>query len=186
MTTYKYKTLDPEAEIIGSSILSHVNCSKKDSLVPFLEKHGFETINPHEWYPVQRWLDVLNDVADEHAGLEATFDFVSIGIEAATAVTYPPQVLEASLEQVLMMSNQGYQMNHRGGDVGEYVAEKIAPNHIKLSIRSPYPSDLLYGLTYGQARRFLPAGSAINVIYDPDEPKPEDGGTHTVLHVKWH
>jgi hypothetical protein len=181
----KYTAFDPNTEIIGQAMLSFIECSSKETLLPFLDRHGFATIEPDQWYPVQRWLDVLSDIAEQHAGMEAMFDFVSVGMKTAETVVYPPQFLALPFEEAMFLSNEGYQMNHRNGDAGEYIVEKIADRHLKVTARVPYPSDLTYGLLYGQARRFLPAGTSITVKYDPDAPLPEQGGTNTVLHIEW-
>jgi hypothetical protein len=181
----RYEAFDPNTEILGQAMLSFVECSNKETLIPFLGKHDLSNIQPDQWYPVQRWLDVLSDIAEQHVGMEATFDFVSVGIKTAETVVYPPQFLALPFEEAMFLSNEGYQMNHRGGDAGEYVVEKIARKHLRVTVRAPYPSDLTYGLLYGQARRFLPPGTPFTVTYDPDVPRPEQGGSHTIIHIEW-
>jgi hypothetical protein len=181
----KYKTFDPNAEIIGQAMLSFVECSNREAIMPFLEKHGLSNIEPDQWYPVSRWLDVLNDVAEQRSGMDAVFDFVSVGMKTAETAVYPPPFLALPFEEAMFLSNEGYQMNHRNGDAGEYIVEKSADKHLKVTVRTPYPSDLTYGLLYGQARRFLPPGTSFTVQYDADVLLPEQGGSNTVIHIQW-
>lgn len=173
---------DPNAEIIGQNLLSTTIHINKESVQPFLIKHGLDQIDPEQWYPLSKWMAVLNDIA-EHGG--GSTDFVSLGLAIAQTAVLPPEIEKASFEEFCQGMDYAYQMNHRGGDVGHYHAEIISPKHVKVTVTAPYPDDQAYGVLYGFARRFLPKGSRFTVQYDPDVARKEEGGIETIIHIKW-
>jgi len=52
---------DPNAEVIGQSINSYLDNLKQSSVFPIMEKHDLMDTQIGEWYPLQNWLNVLND-----------------------------------------------------------------------------------------------------------------------------
>jgi hypothetical protein len=83
-----------------------------------------------------------------------------------------------------MMIPQVYLMQHRG-DTGEERVEKLGDQHMRLTMRTPYPDDLPYGVVWGMARRFLPEGTQFLIKYDETEPHRDLGGEYTVLDISW-
>lgn len=151
-------TCDPNAEIIGQNLLSTVVHINRESVYPFLVKHGLDNIDPQQWYPLQAWMNVLNDVAEQGGG---SSDFVSLGVAIAQTALLPPEIENASFEDFCASMDYAYQMNHRNGDVGHYMAEQMGEHHIKVTMTAPYPDDQAYGVLYGFARRFLPPKTKI-------------------------
>lgn len=142
----KYQSYDPNAEINGQAILGFKNSLNRNAFSPLLEKHGLLNAEPQGWYPLQNWLDVLNDIA---LGQNRAFDFVSVGMALSDNIRLPEQRLSADeLGQFLVDrisgSLQGYL---RGGYVGEVHAESSSSRHIVFRLRMPFPSDLMYGTT---------------------------------------
>jgi hypothetical protein len=111
----KYQAFDPNSEAIGSSLLGFIQCIRSKDIGPYLEKHGLTNIDPNGWYPVQTWLDVLSDLAEERPG-QVMFDFVSVGMAVAAVIPLPEEYY-ASLpfeEALLASGGSGYKRNHRG------------------------------------------------------------------------
>ena len=172
----------PNVEVIGASVLSFVENVQSNEIHPYLEKYGLTDIDPHKWYPLQDWLNVINDMAEKE-NLSSTL--VAIGMKIYQTIELPPEVENSTFAEILMGWDNAYQAQHRGGDVGEVLVEPLEDNHYKATINIPYPSDMIYGVAYGMGRRFLPDGTHFVVKYDPDSPRWEDGGDKTVLHITW-
>jgi len=181
----KYKTFDPKAEVIGYSMLGFSQCLRKEGIMPYLKLHKLADITPEGWYPLQSWLDVLSDLAETRQG-EAMFDFVAVGMKVVETSPFPPGSESLSLPEAFEVAKQGYFAGyHRGGGVGEIVIETPTPKHLLLKYKTPYPDDFWYGVLYGMSRRFLPRGTHFTVYYDELEPRREQGGEWTVIHITW-
>jgi len=181
----KYQAFDPKAEVNGYSMLGFIQCVRKEDIWPYLEAHDLTEINPEGWYPVQKWLDVLSDLAEMRPG-QAMFDFVAVGMKVTELSPFPPEWNALPFHKALVLCAESYMSGlHRGGDVGEVRVELVNPKHIKENIRTPYPDDFWYGICYGGCRRFLPPGTHFTVYYDPDAPRREQGGEWTLIHITW-
>lgn len=180
----RFEAFDPNTEVIGQNVLAFVECSSRDTIMPFLHHHELSHIDPEQWYPLQKWLDVLSDLANSKA---AMFDFVSIGVKIAETAVYPPEVESGQVPfaELVMLIPQIYQIQHRGGDVGIEQTEKIGASHVRLIMRTPYPDDLAYGVVWGMARRFLRGGERFRIAYDETEPRRDHGGERTILDISW-
>jgi hypothetical protein len=178
----RHLTCDPSVEVLGVNVLGIADNMRADEISPFLEKHGLLNVQPMEWYPCQQWLNAMNDLA-EHTNLMS--NLVAIGLKVAENVVLPPDLANASLTQMLELWNDIYQMQHRGGDIGQVITEKIGDKHYKTTHVHLYPDDLTYGVGYGFARRFLPTGTQFTVSYDEVVPRMDQGGTETIIYVKW-
>lgn len=177
----KYQAFDPDSQAIGSSLLGFIRCVRHEVMQPYLEKHGLTDIDPKKWYPVQTWLDVLGDLSEERRG-ESMFDFVSVGMGIAEVIPLPPEYSSLPFGEALAASGgSGYKMNHRG-DVGEHTVKKEGDKHFIITIRTPYPDDLLYGVYYGLARRFLPSGRHFTLRYD-EKARRDKGADVTIMHL---
>ncbi|MCL4878088.1 MAG: hypothetical protein KJ064_15625 [Anaerolineae bacterium] len=176
MSTY---VCDPQAEVIGQNVLALVQSLYARNLDPILEKHGLDRIDPQQWYPLQKLLDVLRDLAIRDS---CPTNFVALG----TALTETARVPELNeLDEVFMFFDDAYQRQHRNGDVGERYVEKVGKNHLKITLDVPYPDDLEYGAAYGLARRFIQPGHHFTLEYDSHVKRRDEGGQKTVLHLRW-
>lgn len=179
----KYQAFDPNSQAIGTALLGFIQSARHKDLMPYLEKHSLTHIEPHKWYPVQTWLDVLSDLSEERPG-ETMFDFISVGMGIAKVVPLPEEYQSLPFEEALLASGgRGYKMNHRG-DVGEHTIKKVGDNHITITIRTPYPDDLMYGVYYGLALRFLSSDTRFAFHYD-ERMRRDHGADVTVIHVIW-
>jgi len=146
------------AEVTGNTMLSLLENINHDHIAPILEQHRLTHIYPDKWYPIQVWLDVLSDIQSMPGGM---FDLVAIGMNIIERLPLPPEV--DSVEVALLNFGEGYQWSHRNGDVGEIYTEILGERHVRVTISTPYPPDLMYGMTYAMARRLLPADGNLTV-----------------------
>ena len=157
--TDSFQAFDPNAEVIGRSMLANFHNLNKEHFIPVLEAHGILEINPQAWYPQQLWLDILKEVAAT-AG-DGMFDFVAVGMSVATLAPFPPNV--KTIPQAFEAMGKVYAANHRNGYVGEWVCESTTDHSVFERVKSPYPDDFLYGVVYGITKRYVPAGQPILV-----------------------
>lgn len=178
-------TCDPAMELTGSTamaLLTHVN---SEQTLPILQRRGLDQIDPTAWYPAQRVLDVLSDISELPG---AMWDFVAIGM-AAGEIGYsnlPETMRTMHFADFLEQYARVFAMRHRNSNPTTLVESVRNGNqHVQLIFDVPYPDDLIYGIFYAYARRFLPKGKAFTVRYDELTPRKEQGGPKTTLHIMW-
>ena len=168
-----YKVFHPDHMMHGQNILAHEEAIGSEHIRPFFEKHGLVNIQPEGWYPEQRWLDVLSDLADQP---DAMFDFVAIGLKIAQNADMPPGFETLPLLEMMKTTNAAYLLHNRGTDVGEITCEVVNAKHVKMILRLPSADDLWYGILYGYVRRFSPKGAQFSLRDDEDVPRRDHGG----------
>jgi len=184
MAGSKYQSFDPAAEVNGRSMLAFIECLRQEEILPFLEAHGLTDIDPEGWYPIQQWLDVLSDLAQERPG-QAMFDFVAVGMKIPEVSKFPPEFEQMSFWKLMSVASGEYSTGQHRGNAGEILFESLGPKHITYKVRTPYPDDFWYGICYGFCRRYLPPGTRFTVHYDEKAPRREQGGEYTVIHMTW-
>lgn len=182
MLDVTYQPFDPEAYVSGRFVKSFSLCLKKDELEPYLERHGLTDIDEEQWYPMQVWMDVFNDIHINDT--EAMFDFVSIGLAIAEITDWSPEWEHWSLTDMFLNLDTIYREAHQG-DAGGYTVEVHEPNYVCIIAHVPYPDDFVYGILYGFARRLTPAETTFTVRYDEEAPRHDHGSETTVFHVRW-
>ena len=178
----RYLSCDPRAETLGASALLVVRHLKDQRAGRIMEKYGLPGIRPGEWIPAHRLLDALNEIGQEP---DPTFDAVALGIEVGK--TMEVAIADPSLADMLMAWNAMYQSLHRNADVGRIVCDRVDTRHYQLTFTDLYADDFNYGLLYGFAQRFLPAGTHFTIYYDPGVTPRDRGGRlgYTVIHIRW-
>lgn len=153
-----------------------------DQIAPYLSTYHLINLREDQWYPLQNLLDLFNDLNKSHL----VPSFVAIGMSIANVALMPDSLNQPTLPQVLEGWNEHYQVNHRNGYIGRKITQKLEEKHYLLTLDGGvYPDDLEYGVVYGFAKRFLPAETPFTVWYDEDVKRLDEGGTKTVIHVKW-
>jgi hypothetical protein len=186
----RYSSFSPGVQVLGQTMLAFIECINRDNIMPYLSRqgllgrHGLEPIRAEKWYPLQSWLYILSDLSEE-SGHSAMFDFVSIGMKMLETGLFPAEFHTLSIEEVFQRWNDFYLMNHRGGDVGEFITEVIDKGHIRITARVPYPDDIFYGLFFAIARKFLPQGTRFVVEYSDEAPRRDEGGDITLYDIVW-
>ncbi len=178
----KYKTLGPDAEVVGGVMNGFIAAINSDNIKPHLEKLGMTNLDPAAWYPKQMHIDLFNSIAE--ASHSAMFDFVSIGMTIAE-FAWPSELDGESFEYILSLWPDTFNHSNRGADRGYIRPKKIADKHYAIVHHTPDPDDLNYGVVYGTGKRFLPKGTYFSVFYDKDVPRMEEGGNETIIHIQW-
>ncbi len=174
---------DPQIEINGQQALAFVSHMNVATMRPALERHHLTSVDPMQWYPLQTWLDVLNEMAKRQS---ASLDYVAMGTAMAQMVWLPGTTARLSLETFFLTAlSQVYRTQYRNGDAGSLEVVRSGTRRLRVKTRTPYPDDLIYGLVYGFALRFLPAGTPITVEYEASLLRRDQGGNSTTLIVAW-
>jgi len=169
---------DPNSEVSGAPMMGFIQCTMADSVLPALEHHHLDKIQPDGWYSFPEYLEVMRE-------LSYTEDLVSVGISMMDHVPWPPETYQMSFPDVLRSINAVYGFQHRG-DVGQgYLMEFQGERHVVITIANPYPDDLVYGCYWEIAKKFLPKGTKFKVYYDNAAPLRKEGGEETKIHIMW-
>jgi hypothetical protein len=176
-----FEALSPNVEVIGRAILATIAGLEKD-IHPLLEEHGISEIHPNDWYPQQLWLDVLEAISEGWGSRGAIMDLVSVGMRIPDNVLWPPEV--DNVEAALFSIDVAYKMNHRGGEIGSYAAQKAEGRHIRMTCDNPYPSDMDYGIIYRTTQKFLARGQHFSVERLPS-PCRNNGDDRCIYDIIW-
>lgn len=156
---------------------------RSEELEPLLKKHGLMEIDKEAWYPAEKWIAVMNDMADDPA-LES--NYVAIGMKVAENVVMPPPLQGAPLGKILEMWDVIYKKQHKGDNIGGKNIEKLSDTKYRAVLNDLYPDDLSYGVAYGWCRRFLPQGTRFIVKYEDIDNRRDTTGTETTtLLIEW-
>lgn len=171
-------------EVPGQLIVDFEKAVGAEDMMPYFQKRGIDmkNIDPTAWYPMQMLLDVYNDMLESKEG--TMFDFVSIGMRSASMAFVPPEFDTLPLGLILQGVGQVFTMNNRGTDPGSVTTEVVGDKRIKISMRTPSPDDLWYGVYHGFVQRFA-KGTPFTVRYDDSVKRRDLGGDVTVLDISW-
>jgi len=177
-----YSSFDKSTEIYGGIIVGFRKSINQQSFSHILSRYGLDQAKEHEWYLLQDWLNVLNDIA---AAGDSMFDFVSIGLALGEQFSIDsPEYQGKSVAQILQLSiGNSLQQYFRNGNAGWVNVKQVSEKHIRLEIQMPVPSDLLYGKVYGTSRILLK--TSFTLSYDEGSVLPEKGGEAAVMHLTW-
>lgn len=179
----KQRICDPNTEVIGQVMLSYIDNLQTDLMRPILEKHHLTNIEPDTWYPLQPWLNFIQELSTL-PGFSS--NMIAVGLKVAEYAVKPPEMANVTLEQILEGWNDHLYANHRSGNIGSITTEKVAEKHYRTIHRHIYPDDLSYGLAYAFARTILPPGTDFKVWYENYDKRLDNGnGDETVICVKW-
>jgi hypothetical protein len=155
------KPFDANVEVLGAVIIAISQSINSEELIPILETHGLGKVQPDQWYPAKPWIAALEDVANNPNG---SMNLVAAAIKVSENI--PQAAGDGSIKGAFMTANDTYNMNHRGGYIGEIKVESSQDREITVSAYSPYPDDYLYGAFYGHARRHAPKDANLRIYRD--------------------
>jgi hypothetical protein len=179
----RHLTCEPNVEIRGDVLLSLLLNIRAKDIEQYVEKYGLTDVKAGNWYKIQPFLDLLNQLAFID---EQTLNFVAIGITIAETAYMPPEMSQMSFGELLMHWDDHYQGNHRYGNIGHKSTEKVNDKHYRVTLHGGlYPDDFEYGVIYGFGKRFLPKGIHFFVRYDDTVQRLDKGGEKTILDVQW-
>jgi hypothetical protein len=152
----RYKVFDPESKVIGQAMLGFKAAADQEAILPLLEKYGLTDIQPDQWYPMQKWLDVLSDISEQMDEYSSMLSFVNVGEKVAANVSMPDQLINEMgfIEFMYQFGSSAYFRYHQG-NVGTNQMEKMSDTHLKFILATPYPPDFWYGIFYGSAKRYI-------------------------------
>ncbi len=179
-----YPPFDPNAELNGSTTQSLIKNINYNGIENILIKHHLNAIDPTQWYHLQSVLDVLAEISDNINGTE---NLVAIGMAAAriALANIPAALANLTLEQWLRTYCETiYPTRQRNGYCGEMSLRTESANHMILTMYSPYPDDLMYGLFYSYIKHFTPPGMRFVLRYDETSLRRGQGGPHTIYHIR--
>ncbi len=137
-------------EICGDAIFPVIRAISADALcTALLRKHGLENPQKGTFYPVNRYLGLLNDIDSKMPTV-----LKGIGAYICVEVEFPPNM---NFEQILMVTDQAYLNGHRGyhGDeIGHYRTEKKTDKEFIMTVDDPYPCNMDQGIISGYAKKF--------------------------------
>jgi hypothetical protein len=174
----EFISFDPGVEVLGRVVLSTF-AAPDEQTEPVLGEYGLREADPESWYPLQALLDVLQELAER-----GHFNMISIGMTIPDVAKFPTKI--DTVEDALVMLGEAYQMNHRGGAIGEYVFKKTGEQTGEMLCRNPYPSDFDYGLIYRLIQKYRPDDSAkFRVARDDSLSNRTNGGDACIYHISW-
>jgi hypothetical protein len=179
MTSFSY---DPDVEICGRAMLALLECVIAPDIMHLLKRHHLEKIDADQWYPLQSWLDVFQDIIKE-LGFQGNLDLVAIGMKFVEKAQLPSGI--HTLEDALIATNDTYQLNHRNGYAGEMAIIILGPGHLQVIDHTPYPEDFTYGMLYRLARQFNPPGVSPIVRHDDQSPCRQRGDDSCTYDITW-
>ena len=183
----QFKSFTPGVEVRGEVIQAFVAGFppevKKNGL-QILEKHGIHDAGEGEFCPLQSLLDAMQEISDRYSRQM----LYRIGTQIAHNAKLPPGL--DSLETCLQSIDVAYHMNHRGGDIGEYIftdlGEEGGLRKAKMVCANPYPCAFDRGVVEGFASRFKPPGCR-DVLVREDESQPcrRNGAESCTYIISW-
>ncbi len=180
----RYFTCSPDALLIGQTAVALLVNLQYDEIKPILVKYGLNEIDPNQWYPVQRILDIFNDIERIPGGM---MDLVAIGIAAGElgVKNMPEPLRKLPFDQFIEAYSQIWITRHKNIDPKAVQTIVAGPKHVIITSMGPYPDDVIYGIFYAYARAILPKGTKFTVKYDEEKKRYDNGGETTYIHIIW-
>lgn len=141
---------------MGWVIAALLENGPKETLLPLLQRHGLEPVEPYRWYPLAGWLEALQEISET-----TSTDMASLGMTVISGAALPPWI--DSLSSALLALEENYRAAHRNGNIGEIFARVVHGRHVRFTVSTPYPDDYIFGNAYGMAMRFLPVGCNLDI-----------------------
>lgn len=183
----EYRAYDPATEVAGEGIAAFSAGfpeKVREMGTKILEKYQLHDVRSGQFYPFQKYLDAMKDVADYFTPVLLEL----IGEQIASTAVIPPSI--DSLELLLSMSDQALQMNHRGGEIGHWTCSDKGIVHglrtMTIVSTTPYPCPFDRGVLEGFAGRFRPEGvTDVVVRHDDLQPCRGSGGDSCTYVISW-
>ncbi|HZG75354.1 MAG TPA: hypothetical protein VEZ72_05805 [Paenibacillus sp.] len=163
--------LPNETQVNGNSMLVILNgCGAfKRQAQALLEEQGVTTaVELEEWYPLKSLLGILEGMSKK----VGSNILVECGKQVTELAEFPPQI--ETFAQALELLNVAYHMNHRNGDIGNYLVTKTDPTTYRVDCSTvPYPAKFNFGLIRGLSNKF-------EALADIEEADSAGGGVFVV------
>ncbi|GAB4549875.1 MAG: hypothetical protein OHK0023_15040 [Anaerolineae bacterium] len=179
----RYQAFDPNVELVGSTVFAFITNINHDDIQNILTRHNLGHIDPNGWYKLQDVLNVLSDISAEE---NASQNLVAIGMAAAQLglQRLPEEYKNATAEAWLRAyCDTIYVARHRNGLTGTLTLDRLSDRSLRLTMHSPYPDDLMYGVFYAYIRHFS-HGKNFILRYNESSPRREHGGEKTIYEIE--
>ena len=167
-----FQSRGPDLKVIGQTILAVVDGMGvfKETALKWLKEEGIEDPKPEEYYSEQSWLNCFKRISKTLGDVTLR----NIGRTWPSNVKFPPDI--NSIEQVLEMMDEIYQMNHIGeGDPGHYSWEKTGERIGIMTTNHPYPCALDHGVLEGFVNHFKEPVQEFSITHLPEVCKMDEG-----------
>jgi hypothetical protein len=176
----KFIAPSPDAQVIGFTFKPYLHSLRAEDIAPLLAKHGLPSIDPNQWYPMQRALDIQKDISNANENVSEIL--VAAGIQFARDWALPPETktISDALHMVRQLSSKVDRCVPEGFG---FTIQEVSEKHIRMFHNTPYTDDSVYGLLWGLVKRLKPDG-AMFVVSIIDNPDPENY-PGTCFDIKW-
>lgn len=147
--------------------------------IKILESHGIADIQKGKWYNQQKWLDSFKEISLK-LGESSLF---AIGLKIPENAKFPPGIKD--VHDALNSLDAAYHMNHRGGEIGNYIYTKLSETSGIMLCTNPYPDFFDRGIITAIIRRFNRTNSFVRVNIDASKPQRGKGGISTSYNIFW-
>ena len=183
----EFKVYEPSVEVLGEVVAAFIagfpQGTEKVGL-GILERQGIKDPRLGEWYPLQSFLDAMQEISQNLVTHMLTRIEEKIAINAKL-----PSGLD-SLEKCLESIDVAYHMNHRGGEIGSYTYSRNGSpgglQQAKMVCTNCYPCTFDLGVLEGFSQRFKPKDAAgVVVRHDDSQPCRRKGDDSCVYIISW-
>jgi hypothetical protein len=176
----KFIAPSPDAQVIGFTLKTYLHSLRAEDIAPLLEKHNLPSIDPNQWYPMQRALDVQRDINNANENVSEIL--VAAGIQFAKDWAFPPET-KTILDALHMLRQLSSKVDRCVPEGFGFTIQELGEKHIRMFHNTPYDDDSVYGLLWGLVKRLKPDGDMF-VVSIIDNPDPE-GHPGTCFDIKW-
>lgn len=180
----EYETFDPDAEVKGEEVRSIAEAAGRISTVfgerveMILAENGLGDVRPDAWYPLQSYLDALQQIATQVGDDTILY----LGKKLPELNDWPSGV--TTVVDAMESVRTAYGTFHRGGDVGHYELEELGGSEVRFTCENPYPCTLTRGVIRGTGEKFSPPTAFVDLEEESTRCRA-DGGDKCVYRVSW-
>ncbi len=182
----EFRAFDQRVELSGGHLKAIIQAfpegtqSIADNI---LSAKGLQDPQPGAWYSLQTVLDVMKDLYETfYPGM-----LTRMGYQVAQLVELPPHW--DSVDIAFKELGVGYQMNHRGGEIGSYSFDDLGTEgglrRGKMTVKTHWPCEYELGLLQGMGDRFKRGPSEVLVRKDYNATCRKRGGDSCTFLVSW-
>jgi hypothetical protein len=183
----EFVSFEPDVEVIGEVIRAFIGgfpSELSEVGMKILTKHGIENPQEGQFYPLQALLDSMREISEGY-GAHMLY---RIGVQIASNAVLPPGL--DTLEGALGAIDIAYHMNHRSGNIGNYVYEDLGVDgglrRVRMVCSNPYPCSFDRGVIEGFTDRFRPKDCTdVLVRHDDAQPCRKEGSGSCTYFVSW-
>ncbi|HEY4788366.1 MAG TPA: hypothetical protein VIH57_20075 [Bacteroidales bacterium] len=151
----------------------------KAKALKILSDNGIQDPKPGHWYSQQAWLNAFKSIT-EQIGNSTLY---SIGQKIPENAKFPPEI--SDIHKALSAIDVAYQMNHRNGEIGNYIYQKTGERSARLVCTNPYPDEFDKGIIVAMAKKFRPPIFNLQISIDESQPIRMKGGDSTTFNITW-